>query len=154
MSRGLVGTSNQGSISNSYSTGVVGGSDGVGGLVGQSYLSPISNSYASGAVTANSRNRICEGDLVGQLLAGSISASFATGSVKDISATGGTALGGLVGGNSGTITDSYAMGAVSGKISGRSGRVGGRQWRQRHHLLFHWRGYCQYRRYGWRVAGR
>ena len=102
---GLVGRSN-GSITNSYATGtVIGSDDYVGGLVGWNNGGTITNSYATGAVTGGDS---VVGGLVGGG-SGSITNSYATGSV-----TGSSSVGGLVGDDSGTITNSYATGSVTG----------------------------------------
>jgi filamentous hemagglutinin family protein len=88
---GLVGANNLGSVTQSYATGAVGGSGNVqlGGLVGSNHAgATITSSYATGDVTGTS------------LVAGS-------GNQGDIAAVGG-----FVGQNSGTITNSYASGNV------------------------------------------
>ncbi len=109
---GLAGAS-EGSISNSYATGVVTGSTaggvvpGAGGLVGGN-TGVISNSYATATVTGED----AVGGLVGFNLGGSINTSYATGSV-----TGDEAVGGLVGANIGVITTSYATGDVTGVVN-------------------------------------
>ena len=100
----LVG-SNNGTIKNSYATGVVSGDDGVGGLVGLNLRGTITNSYATGAVSGD--NDI--GGLVGSNFSGTITNSYATGSVLGDDDTGG-----LVGSNNGTITNSYWDVDVSG----------------------------------------
>jgi uncharacterized protein (TIGR02145 family) len=133
---GLVG-SNSGTITNSYATGNVSGSHdaydpAVGGLVG-SNSGTITNSYATGNVNGSTA-----GGLVGKNEAGTITNSYATGNVHGSSntyagglvrnnnkrskrtncyATGNvnsSTVGGLVGSNSGTITDCYATGDVQG----------------------------------------
>ena len=48
---GLVGYNDEGTVSNSYSTGNVTGEDYVGGLVGDNYNGNISNSYSTGNVS-------------------------------------------------------------------------------------------------------
>ncbi len=109
---GLVGWNQNGTISNSYTTGSVSSTTGgaVGGLVGYEYGGTISNSYATGNVSSTSGNWV--GGLVGVNKVGTISNSYATGSV---SSTSGSNLGGLVGyGLSGTVSNSYATGSVSG----------------------------------------
>jgi len=93
------------SISASYSTGSVTGSDCVGGLVGENYLSSVSNSHSSANVTGESR----VGGLVG-FSTGDVIDSYATGSV-----TGTYKVGGLVGRSwGGPIIDSYSTGSVTG----------------------------------------
>ena len=115
---GLVGDlEGASSISNSYATGDVGGSDNTGGLVGQSSGS-IDHSYATGNVTGNN-GASSIGGLVGYMHdAGSVSDAYATGNV-----TGGDDtiyVGGLVGlfGTGSmpnpSINNSYASGAVNG----------------------------------------
>ena len=105
----LVGL-NQGTISNSYATGSVSGSVSVGGLVGYNYSGgTVTNSYATGSVTGSSMN---VGGLVGlNNISATVSYSYATGNVIN---TGANYVGGLIGANNGTISNSYAKGNVSG----------------------------------------
>jgi hypothetical protein len=107
---GLVGE-NDGTVSNSYSTGNVTGESYVGGLLGVNRDGNISNSYSTGNFTGES--------YVGGLLGsndGTVSNSYSTGNV-----TGGGAVGGLVGDNyEGNISNSYSTGNVTG-----GGAVGG-----------------------------
>ena len=115
---GLVGF-NAGLISGSNATGAVSGESFgaqyaviVGGLVGLNN-SPglIENSWSSSTVTGIGQVEL--GGLVGGNFA-SISNSYATGSVTG---TGDGSIGGLVGLNSnGAITNSHAIGAVTGNI--------------------------------------
>ncbi len=115
---GLVGLNQGGTITNSYSIGVVTGGRDVGGLVGYTELGDITNSYANVTVTGT-------GDFVGGLVGlnsglyggGTITNSYSEGDVK-----GTNFVGGLVGSNSedGTITNSYSEGDVEG-----NDRVGG-----------------------------
>ncbi len=118
---GLMGY-NEGSISNSYSTGVVTGNEYVGGLVGCNGMrgdrGHVSNSYSTAKVTGNGSI----GGLVGQNL-GSISNSSSTGLV-----TGANLVGGLVGFNGlvnyiGSVSNSYSTATVTGDI-GVGGLVG------------------------------
>jgi filamentous hemagglutinin family protein len=111
---GLVG-SNQGTVDNSYAdVSVTGGSNlcgntcGVGGLVGSNFQT-VQNSYAIGSVLSAGGD---VGGLVGSNSTGTISNSHATGAVVGR----GIAAGGLVGyGNQfASINNSYATGAVSG----------------------------------------
>ena len=136
---GLVGQ-NSGTITSSYATGSVTGSNtGVftGGLVGQNYIGTISNSYSTATVVGH----FYVGGLVGRNYAGyditgiaTISNCYATGTVTGTPAGGGNYsnyVGGLVGENSGggidpegnqipnsggqaNIENCYAQGAVSG----------------------------------------
>ena len=111
---GLVGSS-YGTISNSYVTGTVSGSEyAVGGLVGRNQPgSAISGSYATATVSGNTQ----VGGLVGDNYNYStISNSYAIGAVSE-----GTQVGGLVGKNSGTITASYWNTETSGQTSSAGG---------------------------------
>ncbi len=108
---GLVG-SNGGTIASSYATGTVTGSstgNEVGGLVGFNAASgTLTASYASGDVSGN----LEIGGLAGENAGGTISNSSAYGNVTGSSASSYT--GGLVGYNAGTVTSSFATGAVNG----------------------------------------
>ena len=117
---GLAGD-NRGTITASYATGAVSGTDGIGGLVGYNNGGTTAGSYATGAVSGIEG----VGGLAGQNI-GTITASYATGAVSGIFGVGGTdGVGGLVGSNyeSATITASYATGTVS-SIYGVSGIYG------------------------------
>ncbi len=112
---GLVAYS-YGTVSDSYSTGsVTGDGDWIGGLVGEN-RGTVSNSYSSGNFTGNS--------IVGGLVGfnhdnGTVSNSYSTSSV-----TGDEHVGGLVGWNSGNVGYSYSAGGVTGD-SWVGGLVGG-----------------------------
>ncbi|MCL2206720.1 MAG: T9SS type A sorting domain-containing protein [Fibromonadales bacterium] len=144
---GLAGFNN-GTISNSYFTGIVSGNNNVGGLVGinrgvinSSYSIAmiistedsetriigglvgnnngiINNSYSAGTVTA--RNAFYVGGLVGENYSGVINSSYSTSMV-----TGHTHVGGFLGINisSGKVINCYSMGTVIG-ISYVGGLVG------------------------------
>jgi hypothetical protein len=113
---GLAG-SNEGTITNSYATGNISGSNTentsegghIGGLVGLND-GTISNSYATGSVTGGIYDDDSYGNNIGGLVGyngnyGSISSSYATGKV---SSGPGVFVGGLVGQNDGgTISSSY-----------------------------------------------
>ena len=110
---GLAGD-NEGTISQSYVTGVVGGTENFdGGLVALNG-GTITQSYANVAVSGTNT----AGGLVGQNRA-TIVASYASGPVVGSEFE----IGGLVGENGGSITQSYATGAVGGS-SGAGGLVG------------------------------
>jgi hypothetical protein len=116
----LAGT-NVGIIANSFATGSITSTNAVtvGGLVGSNTAGFISNAHAAVKI-ANLGSGGWAGGLVGiNTHPAAISGSYGTGAV---SARGGYVMGGLVGGNFGTIVDSYAMGAVSG---GRESEAGG-----------------------------
>lgn len=115
---GLVGISENTTISNAYSTGAVIGEVAVGGLVGVSESTTISNAYATGDVTGD--NYV--GGLVGINADNStINNAFATGNV-----IGSSNVGGLVGFsvNNSMITNAYATGAVTGFNDYIGGLVG------------------------------
>ena len=105
---GLVGTLGTGEISESSFTGVVTGTNTVGGLVGLAF-GDITDSTFSGSVTGERYVGGIAGATGGQI----ISNSSASGSVTGL--TGGEGkIGGLVGGGSGDITSSHADVNVTG----------------------------------------
>jgi len=111
---GLVGM-NQGTLTNSYVSGIINtgstSGSGTGGLVGQNTSTGIiNNSYSNSTVTGF--NNV--GGLVGSN-AGSITYAYSQGTV-----TGGSLAGGLVGNNTGTINTTYSATAMTG-----SGTLGG-----------------------------
>lgn len=123
---------NNGLIVNSYATGTVQGTGAgsvgrIGGLVGFS-MGPIFGSYANVNVTATSGNQTGDPLADGRGGIGGL-AGVIGGSVSDSYArgavTGGTAVGGLVGYSAGTISNSYSTGAVSGtaNVNGLVGQV-------------------------------
>ena len=117
---GLIGQNNSGTIENSHATGRVESSgENTGGLVGwNGGTGIITNSYATGNVEGRDKS----GGLVGSNGGGTIENSYATGNVNQTNIAT-SVIGGLVGYNSGTITDSHAEGNVSGQI-GVGGLVG------------------------------
>ena len=102
---GLVGW-NQGTVSNSYSTGNSTGEGGIGGLVGDNW-GAVSDSYSGANVNGNWDS----GGLVGQNY-GTVSNSYFTGGM-----TGYDHVGGLVGWNEGTVSSSYSTGSVAGNYT-------------------------------------
>ena len=111
----LVGFS-QGTISNSYSTGIVTGTTNVGGITGQSQAN-ITNCYSAATISGSSNS----GGLVGSYGTGAMSGSHATGNVT----TTGGSVGGLSGvQDSGTISSSYATGNAT-SLGGVSANAGG-----------------------------
>ncbi len=117
---GLVGD-NEGTIASSHSTSVVSGlTDNFGGLAGEN-SGTITDSYATGNVSGKGFADL--GGLVGvNEIKGKIIYSYATGGVSGQ----GDNFGGLVGGNSGSISASYATGTVSGNgYAAVGGLVGG-----------------------------
>ncbi|MES2206387.1 MAG: GLUG motif-containing protein, partial [Pseudomonadota bacterium] len=119
---GLVGD-NQSTITNSYATGTVSSSSGqnIGGLVGYNNTGGLITgaSYSTGSVSANASN---SGGLVGNNATASSVITGGSYSISTVTNTGNTA-GGLVGTNSGTISNAYAKGTVSG-LSTIGGLVG------------------------------
>jgi rhodanese-related sulfurtransferase len=106
---GLVGDNDQGSITRSYSTGIVTGYSFVGGLVGYNNYGDISLSYSNCSASGTTSGNQGVGGLVG-VSAGSITTSYSTG---DVSAQ--RSVGGLVGRNyESNITNCYSTGMVSG----------------------------------------
>ena len=125
---GLVGRQEEGSITDSYTTGAVAGGAGegdrVGGLVGWQNGGSITASYATGAVAGGDGEGDRVGGLVGWQDGGSITASYATGGA-DGGDDNNDIAGGLVGEQSnGNITSSYATGAADGG-AGAGDSVGG-----------------------------
>jgi hypothetical protein len=134
---GLVGYNDYGAISNCYTTATVSlGGEFIGGLVGVNY-GPITNCYATKMVSGY----LLVGGLVGYHAVGSMTKCYAMGDVhgdelvgglvgeNDTDATilncyaigaasGRVRVGGLAAKNYGTITNSYATGAISGSESG------------------------------------
>ena len=118
----LVGE-NKGSISGSYAQGSVSGDSQVGGLVGRNAGS-ISNNYARrGSVSGDSQ----VGGLVG---VNESNANIVNSHTRrEVRVSGKDQVGGLVGENKGSISDSYAQGAVTGDrqagglVGGNDGRI-------------------------------
>jgi hypothetical protein len=117
---GLVGL-NDGTVSNSYSTGSVSGTSHVGGLVGMND-GTVDNSYSTGSVSGSGEaihGYQDMGGLVG-MNDGTVDNSYSTGSVS-----GDNYVGGLVGyNNHGTVNNSYSTGSVSGTTTSIGGLVG------------------------------
>ena len=107
---GLVGQNRYGTVRNCYSAVNVIGTDDVGGLVGHNDGS-VSDSYSSGNVTGE--NYV--GGLVGANWGGYVSNSHSASSVN-----GEEGVGGLVGDNGGAVSNSYSTGNVIG-----NGWIGG-----------------------------
>ena len=104
----LVGNSDRGNITTSYSTGTVTGYTYVGGLVGNNDHGDIATSYSTAAVSATSSGNQRIGGLVG-VNAGLITTSYSTGPVS-----GQRVVGGLAGYTTGSITMCYSTGMVGG----------------------------------------
>ncbi|RZU38093.1 filamentous hemagglutinin family protein, partial [Fluviicoccus keumensis] len=123
---------NNGTIQDSYSTSYVRGSGYVGGLAGyNSSVGTIKDSYSSGSVSNSSYygSPANFGGLVGEN-DGVIQTSYFAGTVDGTSGiASGANAGGLVGYNSatGTISDSYATGSVTGNavVGGLIGKNSG-----------------------------
>jgi hypothetical protein len=104
---GLVGW-NEGTVSNSYSTGSVTGGAWVGSLIGGN-AGTVSNSYSTGNVTGHAG--------VGGLVAFNNEAGTVSNSYSSADITGEEIVGGLVAGNAGIVSNSYSTGSVSGNSS-------------------------------------
>ncbi|MES2535016.1 MAG: filamentous hemagglutinin N-terminal domain-containing protein [Pseudomonadota bacterium] len=107
---GLVGFNSNSTISKAYATGSVTGTTIVGGLVGYGF-GAISDAYATGTVTGT-------GNYVGGLLGyndigHTVTNAYATGSVSGLGNVGG-----LVGRNLGTVSNSYWNTETSGQVTG------------------------------------
>ncbi len=102
---GLAGN-NAETIINSYSTAKVTGDREIGGLVGANWFGTIINSHSTGSVSGN--NTI--GGLAGWTGNGMIENSYSTGAVTGIVRE----IGGLAGANHSTIKNSYSTGVVNG----------------------------------------
>ena len=117
---GIVGSSRDSDITNSYVSGSVEGERQVGSLAGTITNGTITNSYATSVVTGTGSN---VGGLVGWNADESqITNSYATGVVTGT----GSNVGGLVGQNAdeSQITNSYATGVVTGTGSNVGGLIG------------------------------
>ena len=108
---GLIGYATSGTILNCYATGQINGGWAIGGLIGQSSAN-VSNSYAVGDVTSNQTG--ASGGLIGHFN-GSLSNCYATGDVVNLNPDAAVS-GGLVGDwkSGALITQSYATGDVIG----------------------------------------
>ncbi|MDH4241024.1 MAG: hypothetical protein OEW48_15805, partial [Phycisphaerae bacterium] len=115
---GLVGWDDHGTISNCYSSSSVSGVRFAGGLVGWDDHGTISNCYSSSSVSGN----YTVGGLVGKSNRGTITNCCSTGSVEGLENVGG-----LVGSNDSTITNCYSAGSVLG-TSNIGGLVGYTYW--------------------------
>lgn len=105
---GLVGW-NDGTVTNCYVTGLTNGSYRIGGLVGGN-MGTITDCYTTSSAAGEGTD---VGGLVGWNNGGTIIGCYATGSASITYYS----VGGLVGWNSGTLTDCYARGPVSGTAS-------------------------------------
>ena len=115
---GLVGH-NSGTLESCNATVTVTGNSDIGGLLGFNDYGNVSNCYADGDVTGSGSYI---GGLVGENEGGSVNTCYATGNVTGTSSDWCT--GGLVGWNSGTVSNSYATGNVSASDSEVGGLVG------------------------------
>lgn len=136
---GLMGSAHKSLTNLSYATGNVtagSGASEVGGLIGWALDSTTNNSHATGTVTADHM----VGGLIGRVVGGAVNGSWASGAVSGVGvdALSGSHIGGLIGGNGGkvsgriegdggNVTNSQALGAVSGvtKIGGLIGSTTG-----------------------------
>jgi filamentous hemagglutinin family protein len=116
---GLLGTDEDGIISNSHSSATVNSVDWAGGLVGNLGAGTIQDSYATGSVSASDQGA---GGLAGQTSgnAAQIIASYSSGSVSAANDAGGL----LGDGAGGSILDSYSLANVSASGASAGGLVG------------------------------
>src|SRR5579883_1996909 len=122
-----------GAVSNAFVTGTVSGNQIVGGLVGDMNGS-INTSYSNAHVISTTGDNV--GGLVGILGSGSISDSYSLGSVTITSGNASSSVGGLVGINLASITNSYSTGsitesgggAIGGFIGNNSGSISKSFW--------------------------
>ena len=131
---GLLGSNDlTATLSKSYATGIVSGTNEVGGLVGHNG-NTITQSYATGQVTGTGNDA---GGLVGRNSGGTVGNSYASGTVYgnnnagglvgwNVGGTGGSSYSGSTGSNgaSASITKSYATGAVTSTGNYAGGLVG------------------------------
>jgi hypothetical protein len=119
---GLAGYSDNSSIGNCYTSGIVSGSYNLGGLLGYNYYGSVNNCHSTGNVSGNSSSGYL-GGLVGYNDTGCVvSNCYSTGNVS----AGLTRIGGLVGynGYQSFIINSYATGNVSGTYDYIGGLLG------------------------------
>ncbi len=112
---GLVGDNDHGSVTKSYSTGIVTGDTYLGGLVGYNNNGDITESFSSVVVTGGNQKI---GGLAG-FNAGNITTSYSTGDVS-----GKKVVGGLIGYNTDIVTMCYSTGMVTGEGPNVGGFVG------------------------------
>ncbi|HUS74044.1 MAG TPA: fibronectin type III domain-containing protein [Sedimentisphaerales bacterium] len=121
---GLVGH-NSGTITNCYSVGNVSGYRYVGGLVGYNHYGTITGCYSKGGVYGNS----CVGGVVGYNNRGTISGCHSTvyisGDIEDDDGKECYVAGGLVGNNTGTISNCWAQASIENGGEQVGGLVGG-----------------------------
>lgn len=115
----LVGINLAGTISNSYSTGIIKATGFyVGSLVGFNYFGTISNSFSSGQVNGTGE---CVGGLVGYQYFGSTNNSYSTSDVNGSS----NYVGGLIAyKHFGSVNNSYSSGNVTSSGSSVGGLIG------------------------------
>jgi len=108
----LVGENWEGIVTQSHSTGLVAGNYwNVGGLVGDNHYGTVTQSYSMCFV--GGENYV--GGLVGTNDGGTVNQSYSMGAV--FASTDSSYVGGLVGKNTGTISQSYSMGLVAGNYT-------------------------------------
>ncbi|MGM0686968.1 MAG: GLUG motif-containing protein [Promethearchaeati archaeon] len=120
---GLVGDNTDGgTVNNCHSTSSVIGYGAVGGLLGQNYHGSVINSYSTGSVTGNQY----AGGLMGTNIEGTVSNSFSNSNVTVNSGVVGNraACGGLMGYNSGNVSDCFSIGSVTSDGDCVGGLVG------------------------------
>ena len=117
----LIGFSNGGTITHSFSTGSVTGASYVGGLIGFTNASATSYSYSTAAVNVATTGG---GGLVGSNnYASTINYSYSTGKVTG-TGTSTAIVGGLVGFLGGTVSNSYSKSEIANGVDQVGGLVG------------------------------
>ena len=113
---GLVGNNNGGHVLNSYSIGVIIGSNQVGGLLGDSIGGHVLHSYSSGSVRGTRD--------IGGLAGNNGWKADIRRCYSDATVCGDKSIGGLVGGNIGNVTHCYSSSPVCGSGWGVGGLAG------------------------------
>ncbi len=126
---GLVGSISDGTITDSYSTADVTGTNEVGGLAGDADNTRVLRSYATGDVAANGARLVFAGGLLGSLVMSnppgannpSVVDSYAWGAVNDNDIAG-AIVGGLIGfSRTARVARSYALGEITASAIAYSG---------------------------------
>ena len=124
---GVVGD-NRGTVENCYNTGNISGLDSgtgnrVGGVVGWNDSgATVENCYNTGSVNV-SGNSSAVGGVVGCNQGGSVQNCYNTGTVTGLDSGTSNYVGGVVGWNSGNVTNCYNTDSIT--VTGSGGRVGG-----------------------------
>jgi hypothetical protein len=130
---GLVGSTWEGKVSDSYSTGNITGNDYVGGLMGSNNAGKVDSCNSRGSVTGNwyvggllgcnypdeeaiANNCSCTGSVTGNRRVGGLvghNRGIVSNSFSASRVTHGDVVGGLVGWNEGSVSQSFSIGSVA-----------------------------------------